>query len=84
MVEQPLAEDVAASEIDRLDRRGVTSFCVVSRSAGTHSVTRSASMPFSASTARIVRTVIAAGRMAFSCGLTITALPVASAANSPG
>jgi hypothetical protein len=41
-------------------------------------------MPFSASTARMVRTVIGAGRMALLCALTMTALPVASAANRPG
>ena len=32
----------------------------------------------------MMRTLIAAGRMAFGCGFTITGLPVASAANSPG
>ena len=62
----------------------VASFWVTLRWVATHRLTRLGSMPFSASTARMVRTVIAAGRMALLCGLTITALPVASAANRPG
>jgi hypothetical protein len=42
----------------------VASAWVVARLSVTHRLTRLGSMPFSASTARIVRTVIAAGRMA--------------------
>jgi hypothetical protein len=57
---------------------------VVARLSVTHRLTRLGSMPFSASTARTVRTVMAAGRMALLWGLTITALPVDSAAKRPG
>ena len=62
----------------------VASACVVARFSVTHRVTRLGSSPCSASTARSVRTVMAAGSTALLCGLTMTALPVASAANRPG
>lgn len=62
----------------------VASAWVVERLSATHRLTRFGSISFSASTARIVRTVIAAGRMELLCGFTITALPVANAANRPG
>ncbi len=62
----------------------VASAWVTLRWVATHSETRLGSMPFSASTARMVRTVIAAGRMALLCALMMTALPVESAANRPG
>ena len=47
------------------------------------SVTTLGSMPASASTSRAIFTVIASGRIAPGCGLTITALPVARLAKKP-
>ena len=61
------------------------SCCAMSPPAScANSVTTLGSMPASASTSRAILTVIASGRIAAGCGFTITALPVARLANSPG
>ena len=61
------------------------SFCAVSSPAVCATrVTTFGSKPASVRTSRAICTVIASGRIAFGCGLTITALPVARLANIPG
>ena len=55
-----------------------------SPSASAASVTRFGSKPAPRSASRIAATLIASGSTARGCGLTTTALPVASEANSPG
>ena len=62
----------------------VASACVCFGSSVIKSVTRLGSRPFSFSTSRTMRTLIAAGSTALGCGFTITGLPVTSAANRPG
>ena len=64
--------------------RSASVCAVLSPAACATSVTTFGSKPASASTSRAICTVIASGRIAFGCGLTITALPVARLANRPG
>ena len=63
----------------------IASACATSSPAScATSVTTLGSKPASFSTSRAIVTVIASGRIAPGCGLTTTALPVASDANRPG
>ena len=81
--QSPLAE-LPVKSISLTSGRSA-SFCAMSSPAScATSVTTSGSKPASRSTSRAMRTLIASGRIAPGCGLTITALPVARLANMPG